>query len=1083
MAGLRPLAILVLLGLLFFTVRTGFCAPAGNSDFLIDTWTGQDGLPDSSVTAIAQTPDGYLWIGTYNGLARFDGVQFVNFDPFNTPELKHARVDALFVDAQGTLWINTHDGSMTACRNGVFTYEWQGGQVSAVFADAAGIYFALLRGGLVWRGGNLDAPGGWQSIQLAGPTTGNSFHQDAAGALWYHLRDGGVGRVRGTNSELLSGEIGLNAERVNYLTSDDRGRIWVGTDKKIALWTGRRFEDQSPTNGEPQLNASFIFCTSSNACWVFASGKVRESVDRRWVTEVEAWRELSQATAISLGAYEDQNGGVWFRQFGQGLFYASPDGRTQRISATNGLPGDRVSCWFQDREGNLWVGVDRGGLVRLRKKSFQVIGTAEGLPAPAVATVCEDRAGDIWIGTFDGGLNRWRDGALKQFQLADGANRESFFSAYPDNQGRLWLSAGREDFFTLENERITRAAGSVHGIKVILVDRENRVWLGRQNGLARWENDVATNFGPGDGIERTDIRALAEDRNGTIWIGGGNGVLYEFSGGKFTGHQMPDKLGGQTICSLLPDNDGTLWVGTFRGGLLRFKDGKFTRYTTENGLPNDIIAQILDDGMGKLWIGSSKGIFSLAKDSLAAFDAGKIQTLPCAAYGLYDGLPTLECSDNYQPSCWRGQDGTLWFATVKGVVSIRPEAVTINHHPPPVVIEQVFVDGKEISSDKRQVTGDKLPADRPLIIHHSSLITLQIPPGKHQFDFNYTALSFAAPDKVRFRYQLKGLDNTWVEADGKRSAHYGPLRPGEYSFQVTACNNDGIWNDQGAAVKIKVQPHFWETWWFAALVIVTMVGAISGAVRFAVTRNLRRKLEQLKQQRAVERERERIARDIHDDLGAGLTQIMLQSALAQRALESDKGQVTGDTLEHNLMSPDPRPPTPHQAHLSQISETAHELVGAMDEIVWAIDPENDTLDGLVNYVGKFFQEFATHAGLRCRLDLPAQPPSLALTAEIRHNLYLAVKEALNNAVKHAAATEVSLQMKTQPAGFSFVIKDDGRGFEPGADQTAPADPDRIASGHGLKNLAARLEKIGGICRITSEPGQGTEVELAVAIKP
>ena len=229
-------------------------------------------------------------------------------------------------------------------------------------------------------------------------------------------------------------------------------------------------------------------------------------------------------------------------------------------------------------------------------------------------------------------------------------------------------------------------------------------------------------------------------------------------------------------------------------------------------------------------------------------------------------------------------------------------------------------------------------------------------------------------------------------------------------------------------------------------------------MRFAVTRNLRRKLEQLKQQHAIERERERIAKDIHDDLGAGLTQIMLQSALARR-----------------------EPQEQIQTHLAQISGTARELVGAMDEIVWAINPENDTLDGLVTYAGKFVQEYVTQAGLRCRLDLPAQLPSWVLSAELRHNLFLAIKEALNNAVKHAQAAEISFSLKMQPSGFSLVIKDDGRGFVPGAVETPSADSSRISSGHGLRNLVHRLEKIGGSCTIRSEPGKGTEVELTVMV--
>ena len=1042
--------------LIFFTVLTAVGSPVGTADYLIDLWTSDNGLPDSSVTAIAQTPDGYLWIGTYNGLARFDGVQFANFDPLNTPELKHARIDGLFVDAQGTLWINTHDGSMTAWRNGIFTHEWQGGQVAAVFLRSNQIFFALLHGQLVCRTGNLDEHAEWQSIRLAGTTFGNLFRQDGAGALWYATRDGALERIIGTNSESLSSKNYLKGERVNCLTTDGSGRIWVGTEKRILLWQSDHFEDQTPTNGEPVVNTGVISCTASNGCWIVADGKVRKCVARRWVAEADSWQDLSQANPAFLGAYEDRDGGVWFRHFGRGLFHAKPDGSTQRISSSDGLPDNRVSCWFQDHEGNVWVGVDRGGLVRLREKRFHLIGTAEGLPIPAVSTVCEDGDGNVWIGTFGGGLNRWRDGALARFDLSEGAYKGNFFSACPDTQGRVWLSAGREDLFVFEKEKFSQPSQLVHGIKVVLVDHHGQVWIGRQNGLTCLTNGMVNNFGPRNGFERKDVHALAEDGKGNIWIGTGDGVLYEFSGGKFTPYRMNDSLENQAIWSLLPDADGTLWVGTFRGGLLRFKDGKFTRYTMQSGLPSDIICQILDDGLGKLWIGSHKGIFYVTKDSLKDFDEGKIQSLPCIAFGLYDGLPTLECSGNYQPSCWHGHDGRLWFATVKGLVSVRPDEVPVNRLPPPVVIEEIFVDGKSFKKEIRKTDKTKMP---DLIASAPSAAAFQIPPGKHQFDFHYTALSFAAPDKVRFRYKLEGLDEGWVEGGDKRSAHYGPLRPGEYRFQVIACNNDDTWNEVGAVINLKVLPHFWETWWFDCLTGVFLMGAVFGAVRFAVTRNLRRKLEQLKQQRAIERERERIAKDIHDDLGAGLTQIMLQCALARR-----------------------EPQEQTQTHLAQISGTARELVGAMDEIVWAINPENDTLDGLVTYAGKFVQEYVTQAGLRCRLDLPAQLPALVLSAEMRHHLFLAIKEAVNNAIKHAQASEISFLLKMQPSGFSFVIKDDGRGFVPGAAETTSVDTGRVSSGYGLHNLAGRLEKIGGTCTIKSESGRGTEVELTVMIQ-
>jgi signal transduction histidine kinase/ligand-binding sensor domain-containing protein len=854
-----------------------------------------------------------------------------------------------------------------------------------------------------------------------------------------------AGRIIGTNAVLFPSSEVLGNENVNYISADRNGQIWVGTENKIGRWNGSGFEDETPTNGEASINTTFLFVTATNGLWNFANGMVRHAANRRWDANIESWQNLLKASSFDVEAYEDRDGGVWFRQFGLGLFHARADGTTEQISSANGLPGDRVTCWFQDREGNLWVGIDHGGLVRLRKKQFQTIGAAEGLKTLAVSSICEDTRSNIWIGTFGGGLNCWSGGKLEHFELPEAVNKNSVFSVCPDSKDRLWISADREDLYEWDAGQIIRNTNAIHGIKVILADHSGRVWLGEQSQLGSLTDGNMTNYGYWNGFKRIDVRALAEDRQGALWIGTGNGVLYKFTEGKFTAYKPADGIDEQAIWSLLPDDDGTVWVGTFFGGLLRFKDGKFTRYTTQNGLPNDVICQILDDGLGNLWIGSHQGIFYVPKSALSAFDQGRIQTLPCAAYGLYDGLPTLECSGNYQPSCWRAQDGKLWFATAKGAVTVSPEKIQPNPLPPPVIIEDYFMEGK--------------PGIHPLANGFAPGTAVQIPPGKHQFDFHFTALSFTAPDKVRFRYKLKGFDNDWIEGGTKRSAHYGPLQPGRYDFQVIACNNDGVWNEQGATLTVTQLPFFWQTWWFAGLVGIVIIGSISAAVRYAATRSLHRKLERLKQQQAIERERERIAKDIHDDLGAGLTQIRLQSSLALR--ES---------------------PAQMQTDLAQIAEKARDMVRTMDEIVWAINPEKDTLDELVTYLGKFVHEYLAAARLRCRLDLPAQVPAIAVSSEARHNIFLALKEALNNAMKHSRATEVLFQLKIQAATFTFLIKDNGIGFTPGISQENIGDPAHISSGQGLGNLSKRLNEMGGTCAISSRPGQGTEVALSVPIQ-
>ena len=1027
--------------LLLFLILLNIASPAAETpDYLIDVWTSDNDLPDSSITSIAQTPDGYLWIGTYNGLARFDGARFVTFDPINTPQLKNARVTELFVDRWGALWINTFDGSMTSLRNGVFTYEWHGGHVLSVFSNSNQVLFALAghHNTIVCRDQSVRAHGEWKEIALAGSVTGDNFKQDRDGNIWYTLTNS-LYRLAGAISEPMRQSTGWRGTSVTCMSTDSDGNFWIGTDAGLARWINGRFEEVAPFEGASELKVSSLAC-ATNGCWVFGGGKVRKCVNRRWIAEADlkSWQDLGDIFQLDLNAYQDREGGLWFTHRGLGLFHSDVNGRTEHFSTDNGLPSNLASCWFQDREGNIWVGLLRGGLLRLRKKQFEIIGQANGLAAAAVSSVCEDAAGNVWIGTFSGGLYRWNDGQLDQIRLPEGAYKECFFSCYPDSENRLWLSAGREDLFMLQNGKIIPSSNVVHGIKAILVDDQGRTWLGRSGGLSCLANGALKNFSSTNGL--TDIRCLAEDRHGVIWIGTGGGNLFRCENGNFTRYRTGDGQENRAIWSLLPEADGTLWMGTFRGGLVRFKHGKFTRYSVRDGLPSDVICQILDDGLGKLWMGSHKGIFYVPKQAFQELDAGGIQSLPCVVYGLFDGLPTLECSGNYQPACWRGHDGKLWFATVKGLVSVFPDEPFRNHLPPPVIVEDILVDGKPLA----------VAAGGPPV---------SIAPGRHQLDFRYTALSFIEPDKVGFRYKLEGLDEQWVDAGSKRSAHYGPLPPGKYQFHVIASNNDGVWNETGSALAFVMRPYFWQTWWFKCLVMAGLGGMIFGAVRFVATRKLRRKLEALKQQRAIERDRERIARDIHDDLGAGLTQIMLQSAMGRND-----------------------PPEQMKVHLSQISETARELVRDMDETVWAINPENDTLDGLITYMGKFVQDYVSAARLRCRLDLPAQLPAIPVSSELRHNLFHAVKEALNNAVKHAQASEIYFQLKLDASTFTLLIRDNGKGFRFDALPEVPAANGRISSGHGLGNLAARLKRIGGSCAVTSRPGAGTEVRLTSVIQ-
>jgi ligand-binding sensor domain-containing protein/signal transduction histidine kinase len=1080
-----------------------------SGDYLIDVWRGggDSGLPNSSVTTIAQTPDGYLWAGTYNGLVRFDGVRFEKKDPDNTPELKRARVRKLYLDETGTLWINTYDGSLTSLRDGKFALEWVGdGSFDSTAMMISGrsnrLVFLLHTGELIVRKAQVSGDEGtntWERLRPPGMSTGTACVEDEAGVLWGRGRDQRLWRYKDGAFELIPADTGLEGTLISCLTTDAKGGVWVGTEKEVAKWNGIRFENMTPTNGEPILNVAALYVASGGEAWVIANERVRKAQGRQWVYEAEPCAKLFPRPQERLGMKEDRNGAIWLYHYGRGLFHIRRDGQTRQLDTEEDFPGERVDCFFEDREGNLWCGVDRGGLVRLRQKRFLALippertgrGSARSTPedvspesqfilanprgaAKAAVSVAEDDEGAIWIGTYGGGLFRLMEGEWQRFPVPTGARRSFVFSICPAAGNKVWLSAGEEDLFCRTNREIQQIS-TVHGVKCLLAARDGRIWVGNKSGLWVGNESQFRMFRAEDGIHRTDVRALAEDASGAIWAGAGDGMLYRIARNKVESLlQANDALGGQPIWSLYADEDGTLWIGTFRGGLLRYKAGTFARYTSKDGLPDDVICQILEDDDGRLWIGCQQGIFSVAKDELDKFAAHEIKRVNCTAYGRYDGLPSVECSGGYQPAAWRTRDGRLLFSTLGGVVSVDPENLAANRLPPPVVIEDVLVNGTSLASEVQSPKSNGV---------------LEIAPGKRQLEFRYTGLSFVSPDRVRFRYKLDGADKEYVEAGTHRSVQYNYLPPGNYTFHVQACNNDGVWNEAGAALQFHLLPQFYETWWFKVAAWVAGAGLVAAIAWQIVLRRMRRKMRDLERQQALERDRARIAQDIHDDLGAGLTQIMLLSELARR-----------------------EPATEVPSHLGQISDMARGLTRKMDEIVWAVDPQHDTLPGFMDYASAFTEEFLRMAGLRCRMDLPTELPRWPMDAETRYNLFLALKEALNNIVRHAHATEVRVGLRLANNSFTLVIEDDGKGMagaksgvrnENGAAEqlaagagelhelnrlhelhgaTSPGSGDRLSSGHGVVNMQKRLRAVGGECVLHSANGSGTKVEMTVRVK-
>ncbi len=673
-------------------------------------------------------------------------------------------------------------------------------------------------------------------------------------------------------------------------------------------------------------------------------------------------------------------------------------------------------------ENNLWVGTEGAGVYHCHQGQWDQLGADAGLSHLFAWSVSEDTRGRVWVGTWGGGV-------------------------FVGQNGKFGLAPG------LETMRAP-AQAILHGTNGV-------TWIGTDDGLIRCKEGQIVRYGESEGLDLPHVRTLAEAPDGTLWFGMFGGGLGRLSEGTLKQFRVRDGLSSDFVQCLRLDRDGVLWLGTSGGGLNRLKAGRFAAITKNQGLADNVICHIEEDDHGFFWMSSHGGIIRASKTELEACADGRANRVECLTYGKGEGMPTLECSGGMQPSGCKTADGRLWFPTSKGLVAVDPNDVKGNLLPPPVLIEELRVDDKiQVPEMKPTARSGQAKGRAATVSNQDDIPRFRIGPGAHRYEFSFTGLSFTVPEKVRFRYRVEDLDPDWADAGTKRLVNYSYIPPGSYTFRVIACNNDGVWSEPGAAVHFTVLPQFWQTWWFRALSGLGAAGLLTAVVLFITRRRMREKLERLEQQRAIERERTRIARDIHDDLGASLTRITMLSQSARAELE----------------------PSAVASDLDRIFDTARELTRAMDEIVWAVNPKHDTLDSLATYLGRFAQGFLAAAHVSCRLDVPMQLPGWPVTAETRHNLFLAFKESLNNAVKHSQTTEVRVSLEMTEAGFRLLVDDGGCGFSTNGSLKEAMGTLRPGPGNGLLNMRQRLSEIGGLCEILSSPGNGTKIVFVVPVK-
>jgi diguanylate cyclase (GGDEF)-like protein len=755
-------------------------------NFIIDSWT--EGITENSVLNIVQTRDGYLWMGTNEGLIRFDGIKFKVFDRSNTPEITKSSIFALLEDSSGFLWIGTNGGGVLRYKDDVFTrFSTQNG-LSNDFAYA--------------------------------------IHEDNQGRIWVGTNNG-LNVYNKGHWKVYTSEDGLSNNFIWSLCDDSKGNMWIGTNGGgLNKLSGDHFKVFSTKNGFPADIVWALDCDAQDRVWAGTVGGGLVGIKGNSIRILTKKDGLSNNEIRCI--FHDRLGTLWIGSDNGGLNRIVGD-KIDGITSKEGLNNNYVRSITEDYEGSIWVGTYSGGLNRLKDASFVNFNTHHGLPTDLTKTVFQDSKGRIWIGTVGGGAVYIDNGKIGIVNEKQGLTNNRIWSIWETNNGEILLGSYGDGLFVFSQGKIVKNYNIHNGladgiVRTIFVDKKNNIWVGTNGGGI----DVISpdgkifNYSTRNGLTNNLVYSIRGEKNGDIWIGTVNGGVLKFSKGAFTAFTVKDGLSVNGIWCVFPDNEGNVWCGSNFGSLNRIKNGKVKVYAVQDGIFSDNIFHITKDASNNLWMVCNKGVFYVAEKELDAFDRGEIKKIHSVIFGTSEGLKGATSGGPSSPGVWLGRDGVIWCSTIHGVIGIDPHKKKFNNFVPPVVVENVVVDGVRL-----KVEG-----------------SLTIKPGQKRYDFEYTALSLLVPDMVRFSFMLEGFDKTWSEETKSRSAAYTNLAPGNYTFMVRACNNDGKWNMTGASVKIKIMPFFYQTKIFYFLVYAIFIAIVFGLFKFRI-RRLKQREEQL----------------------------------------------------------------------------------------------------------------------------------------------------------------------------------------------------------------------------------------------
>jgi signal transduction histidine kinase/ligand-binding sensor domain-containing protein len=727
----------------------------------IERWAAKNGLPGDSVRTMAQATDGQLWIATFGGLARYDGIQFTLIEAPADLRLAVSDVDQMLAARDGSVWLGSLHHPPLRVQQGVVSAldRRQGlppGQHALAYAEQAG--------GQIWM---------------------------ATEAGIYRFADGRF---------IPHAAAGLDGRLATALRVDDRGTLWLGTDRGLFSLVGDRLVAHPAVPGEARVSA--LHEDRGHVLWVAAGDSV---VAIENTGSLQRLTRFSAREGLPAGPFsaitDDADGNLWIgTRFGLVRLRA---GKTQLYTATDGLSDTDVASLLVDREGSLWVGSRNSGLMQVSDRTLDTRATPAVLAAHELESVCEAPDGAMWFGSRGGGAVRVKDGRSQQYGHAQGLPTDTVNAVLPGLDGEMLLGTPR-GLYRWRDGRIEDVGSWPGQVIALYRDRARVLWIGGMGELGRLDPDGhLTTYGPGDGVPVRHVRHMVEDASGALWVSGVQGGLVSWQGGRFARPAIMDLVARKkgAIRSMLLDPAGVLWLAAERDGLIRIEGNQPFVHDASKGMPQSLLYQLLEDDAGDVWIGTHNSIVRVSRSSLDAVAAGQRSGVDAVSFETLDRRSGTVAAELKQPSAWKSRDGRLWFVAAQAVITIDPRRVRTNTVRPVVAVEGALVDGR--------------PAD--------AASDVVVPAGAHRIEVQYAARALLQPGKVRYRYRLEGVDADWVEAGTRRVAIYTDLPPGSHRFQVLASNNDGLWSDRGATSRLLVGQPFYRNYRFYLVCVAWML--------------------------------------------------------------------------------------------------------------------------------------------------------------------------------------------------------------------------------------------------------------------